>query len=42
MFSMELRGDSPIGEQALVDLSFRDFIFVYEKCHKYETNIQVS
>lgn len=41
-FILELRGDSPTGEQGLVDLSFRDFCFVYEKCHQYETNIQVS
>lgn len=42
IFTIELRGDSPTGEQGLVDLSFRDFIFNYEKCHLYETNIQVS
>jgi vacuolar protein sorting-associated protein 13D len=42
IFTVELRGDSPTGEQGLVDLSFRDFIFNYEKCHLYETNIQVS
>lgn len=42
IFTIELRGDSPTGEQGLVDLSFRDFIFVYEKCHRYETNLQVS
>lgn len=42
IFTIELRGDSPIGEQGLVDLSFRDFVFNYEKCHLYETNIQVS
>ncbi|RZC42308.1 vacuolar protein sorting-associated protein 13D [Asbolus verrucosus] len=42
VFTVELRGDSPTGEQGLVDLSFRDFIFNYEKCHLYETNIQVS
>nr|XP_015839049.1 PREDICTED: vacuolar protein sorting-associated protein 13D isoform X1 [Tribolium castaneum] len=42
VFTIELRGDSPTGEQGLVDLSFRDFIFNYEKCHLYETNIQVS
>lgn len=42
IFTVELRGDSPIGEQGLVDLSFRDFIFNYEKCHLYETSIQVS
>lgn len=42
MFTIELRGDSPTGEQALVDLSFREFIFIYEKSHKYETNLQVS
>lgn len=42
IFSIELMGDSPIGEQGLVNLSFGDFIFVYEKCHKYETNIQVK
>lgn len=42
IFTVELRGDTPTGEQGLVDLSFRDFIFNYEKCHKYETNIQVS
>lgn len=42
MFTVELRGDSPTGEQGLVDLSFRDFVFIYEKMHKYETNIQVS
>lgn len=39
---MELRGDSPTGEQGLVDLSFRDFIFNYDKSHPYETNVQVS
>ncbi|KAJ8964860.1 hypothetical protein NQ314_004578 [Rhamnusium bicolor] len=42
IFTIELRGDTPTGEQGLVDLSFRDFVFNYEKCHKYETNIQVS
>lgn len=42
IFTLELRGDSPTGEQGLVDLSFRDFTFVYDKCHRYETNIQVS
>lgn len=31
-----------MGEQGLVDLSFRDFCFIYEKCHLYETNIQVN
>ncbi|KAK5644974.1 hypothetical protein RI129_006274 [Pyrocoelia pectoralis] len=42
IFTIELRGDSPLGEQGFVDLSFQDFIFHYEKCHQYETNIQVS
>lgn len=42
VFTIELRGDSPTGEQGLVDLSFREFIFIYEKTHKYETNVQVS
>ncbi|XP_025836301.1 vacuolar protein sorting-associated protein 13D [Agrilus planipennis] len=42
LFTIELRGDSPTGEQGLVDLSFRDFVLNYEKCHPYETNIQVS
>ncbi|KAJ8920133.1 hypothetical protein NQ315_011790 [Exocentrus adspersus] len=42
VFTVELRGDTPSGEQGLVDLSFRDFIFNYEKCHRYETNVQVS
>lgn len=42
VFTIELRGDGPSGEQGLVDLSFRDFVFNYEKCHKFETNIQVS
>ncbi|KAK4875461.1 hypothetical protein RN001_011883 [Aquatica leii] len=42
IFTIELRGDSPNGEQGFVDLSFQDFIFNYEKCHRYETNIQVS
>lgn len=41
VFTVELRGDSPTGEQGLVDLSFRDFVFIYEKVHRYETNIQV-
>ncbi|CAH0555796.1 unnamed protein product [Brassicogethes aeneus] len=39
---IELKGDSPTGEQGLVDLSLREFVFNYEKFHKYETNIQVS
>ncbi|KAB0794994.1 hypothetical protein PPYR_11833 [Photinus pyralis] len=42
IFTIQLRGDSPLGEQGFVDLSFQDFIFNYEKCHQYETNIQVS
>ncbi|KAJ8974056.1 hypothetical protein NQ317_002302 [Molorchus minor] len=42
LFTIELKGDTPTGEQGLVDLSFRDFVFIYEKCHKYETNIQIS
>lgn len=42
VFTVELRGDGPNGEQGLVDLSFRDFVFNYEKCHKFETNVQVS
>lgn len=42
IFSVELRGSTPYEEQGLVDLSFRDFVFTYEKCHKYNTNIQVS
>ncbi|KAF7280409.1 hypothetical protein GWI33_006075 [Rhynchophorus ferrugineus] len=42
IFTVELRGDGPNGEQGLVDLSFRDFIFNYEKCDRYETNIQIS
>ncbi|KAF5273971.1 hypothetical protein FQA39_LY01087 [Lamprigera yunnana] len=42
IFTIQLRGDSPNGEQGFVDLSFQDFIFNYEKCHQYETNIQVS
>lgn len=41
-FIIELRGDSPIGEQSLVDLTFRDFEFIYEKNQLYETNVQVS
>lgn len=42
VFTIELRGASPTGEQGLVDLSFREFIFTYEKQHRYETNIKVS
>ncbi|CAH1990127.1 unnamed protein product [Acanthoscelides obtectus] len=42
VFTVELRGETPIGEQGLVDLSFRDFAFNYEKCHRYDTNIQIS
>ncbi|XP_050302982.1 intermembrane lipid transfer protein Vps13D isoform X2 [Anthonomus grandis grandis] len=43
VFTIELRGEGPSNsEQGLVDLSFRDFVFSYEKCHKFETNIQVS
>lgn len=42
MFTIELRGDSPSGEQGLVDLSFRELLFNYEKCHLYETSIQVG
>ncbi|XP_071050524.1 intermembrane lipid transfer protein Vps13D isoform X2 [Onthophagus taurus] len=41
-FIVELRGDTHTGEQGLVDLSFREFLFIYEKFHLYETNIQVS
>lgn len=37
-----MRGDVGGGELGLVDLSFRDFNVEYEKCHRYETNIQVS
>jgi len=39
---IELRGDESNEEQGLVDLSFRDFAFNYEKCHKFVTNVQVS
>lgn len=42
VFTIELRGDSPTGEQALVDLSFREFVFICERSHRYETNLQVS
>ncbi|CAH1134889.1 unnamed protein product [Ceutorhynchus assimilis] len=42
VFTVELRGDGPNGEQGLVDLSFRDFVFDYEKYQIFETNIQVS
>lgn len=42
VFTIELRGETSLGEQGLIDLSFKDFIFIYEKCHKYETNIQIS
>lgn len=42
VFTIQLRGETPVGEQGLIDLSFKDFIFIYEKCHKYETNIQIS
>ncbi|XP_044753631.1 vacuolar protein sorting-associated protein 13D [Coccinella septempunctata] len=42
IFTIELRGNIPSTEQGLIDVSFRDFVFSYEKSHKYETNIQVS
>lgn len=42
IFTIELRGDGPNGEQGLVDLSFQDFKFNYEKSHKYETNVLIS
>ncbi|CAG9818576.1 unnamed protein product [Phaedon cochleariae] len=42
VFSIELRGHSSVGDRGLVDLSFRDFAFNYDKCHRYETNIQIS
>lgn len=42
IFTIELRGVTSNGEQGLVDLSFRDFAFSYEKFHKYDTNIQIS
>ncbi|XP_017773930.1 PREDICTED: vacuolar protein sorting-associated protein 13D isoform X2 [Nicrophorus vespilloides] len=42
VFTMELRGDTPMGEQGLVDLSFIDFGFTYDKGNAYETNIHVS
>ncbi|XP_045474860.1 vacuolar protein sorting-associated protein 13D isoform X2 [Harmonia axyridis] len=42
IFTIELRGNIPSTEQGLIDVSFRDFVFCYEKSHRYETNIQVS
>lgn len=42
VFTIQLRGETSCGEQGLIDLSFKDFIFVYEKCHRYETNVQIS
>ncbi|KAK9889536.1 hypothetical protein WA026_006891 [Henosepilachna vigintioctopunctata] len=42
VFTIELRGNMPSTEQGLIDVSFRDFVFNYEKTHQYETNIQVS
>lgn len=38
LFTVELKG---IG-QSLVNISFVDFAFKYDKCHEYETNIQIS
>lgn len=40
--TLELRGDCGTGQQGLVEISLRDFILNYEKCHDYETNILVS
>ncbi|KAL3268817.1 hypothetical protein HHI36_007913 [Cryptolaemus montrouzieri] len=42
VFTIELRGNIPATEQGLIDVSFREFVFSYEKSHRYETNIQVS
>ncbi|XP_060529289.1 intermembrane lipid transfer protein Vps13D isoform X2 [Cylas formicarius] len=42
VFTVELRSDIVDGEQGFVDLSFRDFVFNVERCHLYETNIQIS
>ncbi|XP_074028701.1 vacuolar protein sorting 13D [Leptinotarsa decemlineata] len=42
IFTIELRGENSIGESGLVDLSFQEFVFNYEKCAAYETNMQIS
>lgn len=42
MFTIGLRADAENGVAGSVDLSFAEFRFNYEKCHRYETNVQVS
>ncbi|CAG9832775.1 unnamed protein product [Diabrotica balteata] len=38
LFKIELKA----AEQSLINLSFLDFAFRYDKCHDFETNIQIS
>lgn len=35
-----MKGDA--AERGVVNLSFQDFLFNYERCHQYETSIQVK
>ncbi|XP_066151224.1 intermembrane lipid transfer protein Vps13D isoform X2 [Euwallacea fornicatus] len=42
VFIIELRRDDANEGQALVDLSFQDFLFNYEKTQRFTTNMQVS
>ncbi|KAG5879440.1 hypothetical protein JTB14_025696 [Gonioctena quinquepunctata] len=42
VLTIELRGENSVGENGLVDLSFQEFAFNYEKCISSETNIQIS
>ncbi|XP_028134062.1 intermembrane lipid transfer protein Vps13D [Diabrotica virgifera virgifera] len=38
LFKIELKA----AEQSLINVSFLDFAFRYDKCHDFETNIQIS